>query len=264
MTNQANIQYYLHGLRVLVTRPRPTGEILCEHINAAGGESIYFPTVNIVPIADAGIANRQIAKIDRQDWLIFISASAVTISSDMIKAFWPHFPAHLKVAAVGTSTAKVLESVGLPLHVFPKEQWSSEGLLLLPEFQQIEGKKITIIRGEGGHDWLAQSLKMRGALISHIIVYRREIPELDVTGYLDLLANNQIDAMVGTSGEVIRNLKELLKSAWSKLESIPLVVISPRTQVIAKDLGFKTILLAKNASHNAIMAVLDRYANHKK
>lgn len=248
----------LDGLRVIVTRPSPAGELLCQAIKKSGGKAIHFPTIDIVPLFDSPFLAQQLAKIDRQDWLIFISPQSVYTSSAAIKSYWSAFPAHVKIAAVGAGTAHALEVAGLPVDIYPEEQWSSEGLLNLSVFQTLTGKKIMLFRGEGGREWLAESLTVRGALVSHAISYRRCLPDVDVSEYLNLMQQNEIDVITTASGEGLRNLKVLLASGWSYLQNIPIVVISQHMVELAENLGFKKILLAKNASHVAVMEILDQ------
>lgn len=246
----------LKGLRVMVTRPKPMGESLCQHIDELGGKSIYFPTTDIIPPKDANIFPKQLAKIDKQDWIIFLSPKAVYATSHLIHLDWPNFPAHVKIAAVGGGTAKALKAANLRVDVYPTENWSSEGLLHLPEFQQIQGKRIALMRGEGGREWLDQSLKHRGAIVSQIIVYRRVKPSVDVGPFVRLFEDKKVDCVVSTSGENLLNLKDLLQRAWQHLKTVKLIVISPRMQEKAVELGFEKILLAKNPSQNAIIEVL--------
>jgi uroporphyrinogen-III synthase len=246
----------LHGLRVLVTRPKPMGEILCHAIDANGGECIYFPTIDIHPPADPSVYRMQLKKLDRLDWLIFLSPQAVFSTSHLIHLDWPNFPPQIKIAAVGGGTAKALQHAELRVDVYPTENWSSEGILSLPEFSHITGKKIALMRGEGGREWLRQSLQLRGAIVSEIIVYRRVKPQTDATPYCNMLRNHLIDCIVATSGEGLRNLLEFCAPVRDLILEVPLLVISKRLQEAASEWQFKKILLAKNPSHNAIIETL--------
>jgi uroporphyrinogen-III synthase len=242
----------LQGLRVMVTRPQPEGEALCRYINAAGGEAVYFPTIQIESLV---VSAQHIAALDEQDWLIFISPQAVYASSAVILSHWPVWPASIAVAAVGAGTAHALQARGLPVTVYPDEQWSSEGLLNLPAFLTPAGKKITLIRGEGGRTQLAETLTHRGALVSHLVVYRRHLPIVTVENVSDLV---RIDVVICTSGEGLSNLKQLLLPSWEQLQTVPVVVISQRMIELSQALGFQKVYLAKNASHTAIIEMLSQ------
>src|SRR5205823_2364089 len=117
-----------------------------------------------------------------------------------------------------------------PAVLFPEEHWNSEGLLALPEFQNIQGKKIALIRGENGRELLADTLQQRGATVTHIVTYRRTLPDLDPAPYKQLLREAKIDIIVTTSKEGVQHLYELMGPLVTK---VPLLVISASMQPLA-------------------------------
>jgi uroporphyrinogen-III synthase len=245
----------LQSLTIMITRPRPQGERLAVRLQEEGACSFLFPTVEIISLASH--LTQSIRHLDTFDRLIFISPQAVQQTAAMIKAEWPFFPENIKVAAIGGSTAESLIEAGLPVHFYPRDDWTSEGLLSLPDFQEVTQQKIALIKGEGGRALLANELKHRGADVFELIAYRRCLPMIDMDSCLHLLNQNKIDIIISTSNEILQNLVYLLgEKAGPYLYSIPLVVVSDRMILLAKQLGFQTILLAKNASHDAIIAIL--------
>jgi uroporphyrinogen-III synthase len=163
---------------------------------------------------------------------------------------------------VGSGTAKALKEAGYLVAAHPELNWSSEGLLDLPEFQTIAGKKIAIVRGEGGRELLEKTLLSRGALVSHVIAYQRVLPEIETCPYVDLFKHRQIDVVVCTSYEGVRHFKILLgTNAWLDIKDIPLIVMSERIKTLAHDLGFQTIWVARHASHDAILELLAQKRN---
>jgi uroporphyrinogen-III synthase len=238
----------LTDLCILVTRPRPQGEILCQYIRKAGGEAVYFPVIEMVPEQSPR------PLFDALDWLIFISPHAVYHAIYRL----PPLTSGLKIAAVGLSTAEVLQANGREVHLYPKDEWSSEGLLNCAEFQHITGKKVLIIKGKGGRELLSDTLTKRGAMVSEWVVYHRVLPKIDTTFYFLLLRNHKIDIIVCTSTEGIRHLVQLLGDESQLLLQIPLLVVSERLKSYATTLGFRRIFLAKNAKHEFIVDTLFR------
>ena len=250
----------MKNLCVLVTRPKPAGETLCNAISKAGGRAIFFPTIEIVPERTAAL-EQAIDQLDQFDWLIFISPQAVYTNTSNIKARWKTFPAQVKVAAIGEGTAIALREAGLPVDLFPTESWNSEALLVLPDLKTVKDKKIAIFRGMGGREHLADTLIKRGAQITAVISYKRVLPDVDVTEIIKLLRKGKINIIVSSSGESIINLKKLLGAALQNIQALPLVVVSNRMADIAKANGFFRIVMAKNARLDAIMTALNEFGS---
>lgn len=247
---------------VMVTRPEPAGKELCDYIESHGIQTVYFPTIIFAPPLDECQFHQSIQNLSEQDWLIFVSPQSVYASVNAMQKTWPILPAGIKVAAIGEGTAKALKAAGLNA-LYPS-QWNSEGLLALPEFCNIKNSKIAIIKGEGGRAILETTLKHRGANVSTMIAYRRVMPNLDMDSYIQLLQSKKISIIVCTSFESIQNLKKLLCTEWSFLKEIPLIVVSERIKKLAHNLGFQTIWVASNASHEAIFARIGKaYARNQ-
>lgn len=246
----------LKQLNIMVTRPSPQGVSLCEMLRQQGANPIFFPAVEIASLTESSAFIDSIRQLHLFNWLIFISPQAVLQTAKCIHKYWPSFPKHVKIAALGEGTALTLQKAHLPVHIYPPHQWDSEGLLALQAFQHVSQQKIAFIRGEGGRTFLADELTKRGAVLSHIIAYRRCLPKIDVQPYLNLLNKKKIDIIISTSSDILQNLTLLLGNAGSELYRVRLIVISSRMMALAKKLGFHTILLAKNASHEAIMTIL--------
>lgn len=250
----------LKNLCILVTRPQPQGDILCKAIRACGGKAVYMPSIEIAPPSDILASQQQLSELNQYDWVIFISPQAVYQSAKIMAPL----RSNVKIAAIGASTAQALQEAGLQVHVYPKEEWNSEGLLALPEFQAISNKKIALIQGEGGRKVLFDALIERGAHVVPIFVYQRQLPSINTDEYLDLLYRNTVDVVICTSIEGMQNVTLLLHQGWSYLQNIPLLVISERMQRQAEVLGFVHILVAKNPSQDAILEALAKGKQYDK
>lgn len=247
----------LANLHILVTRPEPQGRALCLQIEERGGRALSFPTIAFAPPPDMHAFQEAIAKLGQQDWLIFISPQAVSASLVAMRSQWPVFPSTLRLAAVGAGTAKALQAAGYNVTVCPRDEWSSEALLDLPDFQSVVGKHIAIIRGVGGRELIDRTLAERGAHVLPVMAYQRVLPPSDTSKILPLLEQKKINIIICTSFEGVRNLTLLLgDSAWPYLKELPLIVMSERIKVLAHDLGFQTIWVTPKASSEAILDVI--------
>ena len=247
----------LSGVGVLVTRPEHQAEELCRKIEQNGGKAIRFPVLQIDDIDDTHQLNQQIDRLEHFDIAIFISPNAVKKAINIIqtKKKWPN---HVKIAAVGKTSAKALDSLGLIADIFPSARFNSEALLSLDELQNIDGKSIIIFRGEGGRELLAQTLKSRGANVEYAECYKRTKPKSDVAKLMKHWARGEINVIVTTSNEGLHNLYDMvgqLGRQW--LIKTPMIVVSERGADQALKLGFKQRPnVAVQASDDAIVESL--------
>jgi len=254
-----NISRPLDGLRVLVTRPADQAGPLCRLITEAGGEALRLPTLEIRD-PDPRDAARLIAVIEAlegYDLAVFISVNAVTRGMEFIQArrTWP---ATVKVATVGASSALALTRYGLTVDLVPAHQFNSEALLALEELQDMHGKRVVIFRGNGGRDVLRDMLIKRGAEVEYVEVYRRVCPVIAPGEIAHYWQPGAVDLITVTSNESLQNLHDMAgPQGRPLLREMQLVVISQRQVALAAELGFRhKPLLAANAGDEAILAVL--------
>ena len=84
--------------------------------------------------------------------MIFVSTNAVDYAYPLLP---DQLPADVGIAAIGQATAQALDRVGLTPTLVP-ERMDSEGLLALPGLQDIQGRRVLILRGNGGRELLAE------------------------------------------------------------------------------------------------------------
>jgi len=244
----------LSGVRVLVTRPKHQAENLSRLIEEQGGIAVRFPTLDIVPRDDNEI-KLNLTNLDRFQWVVFISVNAVNFA---LKANSGKigYTESVRFAAVGKSTAQAMKIAGLPVDLMPENGDNSEALLAMPQLQQVEGQNFLIVRGEGGREQLATTLRSRGAAVNYLEVYKRIIPRIDSSPVMELLAQHKLDVITVTSAEALQNLSLMLgeKNNNNKLLSlIPLVVVSDRIRCIAADMGFNRITVTDSPNDTAIL-----------
>jgi uroporphyrinogen-III synthase len=244
----------LKGAHVLVTRPAHQAEKLSHLIEELGGMAVRFPALAIAALDDSGEIQNTLTHLDKYQWLIFISANAVTMHSyysDDVKI--SKFKS-VRIAAIGKATAQALALGGLPVDLVAESGYNSEALLAMPEMQEINGQHYLIVRGKGGREELATTLSSRGAIVDYLDVYKRIIPDVDSSPVSLLIAQNKLDVITITSSEALQNLLVMLEEKYhQRLFQVALVVISNRIRQIAADLGFKRIAVTQSPSDIAIL-----------
>jgi uroporphyrinogen-III synthase len=251
----------LRGASVLVTRPAHQAEGLCTLIEQEGGVAVRMPLLEIAPLAAESLSTSAAEKFAAYDWIIFISANAVNFALQGNSGRISHLP-EVRFAAVGNATAQAMRGRNLPIDVVPERGFNSEALLKTEEFRQIHGQACLIVRGRGGRELLAETLRQRGARVEYWEVYQRVKPALDIDALVGWLDKHTLKVLTITSGEALQNLLDLCGTQLpEKWRSIPLVVPSARLEAMARLSGFKCIAVAEDASDMAIIKTVTALIN---
>jgi uroporphyrinogen-III synthase len=156
------------------------------------------------------------------------------------------FPAQLKVAAVGRGSADALEALGVRPVIAPEEGADSESLLRVPELEHVAEQRIVIFRGVGGRELLRDTLVARGASVEYAECYRRVRPEADRTLLMQSWSKGEIDAIVVTSSEGLRNLHDLIGADGRELLAMtPVFASHERIAATASELGLKQVFVTR-------------------
>ncbi len=245
----------LAGLSILVTRPRDQASSLVQAISQAGGVPLLFPLLDIAPVPDVAALQQQITHLSQANLAIFISPNAVQYGMAAICAVGV-LPANLKVATVGQGSAKALRELGVTDVIVPEARFDSEGLLALPELQQVDGWHVMIFRGDGGRELLGDTLKARGATVEYVTCYRRSKPQQPVSELLAALP----DVITVTSSEALAYLWQMLDEvAQSALRDTPLFAPHPRIVGLARVQGWSQVYLT-GAGDGGLLAGIQDWA----
>ncbi len=232
----------LAGRTILVTRPAGQAERLCRMIERAGGRALRFPLLEIA-VVDGTAAEAAGALLDNYgnyDAMIFISRNAVIFAEKLRPALFARetLPA---VYASGPGTRAELEARGIVAATGRNSEYGTEGLLRLQSLssRSVAGKRLLIVRGEGGREKLKAGLEERGARVDYVEVYLRRIPEMEADTMQKLWQDQRPGVIVVTSVQSLENLLALggPECRRSLLET-PLAVMSPRIARRAGELGF--------------------------
>ncbi|MGB1108858.1 MAG: uroporphyrinogen-III synthase [Gammaproteobacteria bacterium] len=246
MNDEANTR--LRGISVLVTRPQGREQGLLNLIRSSGGQAHHLPCLAIESIAPSERATTRSA----YDWLIFISVNAVKHFG--ARERWPEG----RIAAIGASTANAIAETGSGPHLLPESGYTSENMLATPDMLAVAGQNILIIRGEGGRETLADTLRSRGANIEHAEVYRRVVPDLDPTPItLDWLRAGE-PILTVSSGEALDNFMSMIdEQTRARLNDVTLIAPSERVAAQARTLAdFAAVHAASDATDKAVFETI--------
>jgi len=223
---------------IVITRPsgqaRQLIEVLTHAIEKSGvakrtfPEILSLPLLTIVPKDNLALADHIASALKDADLAIFVSPNAIESVMRLLERDWQDFSKKIiPIGVMGGSSKLALQNHGIGLEetptpiVIPKnnEHWDSEGL-----WQELQGlkwdwtnKKIVIFKGEGGRDWLADTLKKAGATIEAISTYTRipldvDNPAWQAIGEMDFSKS----LWLLTSSEAVRYLGDIAKDQFAQ------------------------------------------------
>lgn len=249
----------LQGRRILVTRPAAQADALATLITEHGGEAILFPLIEISAADDPAPLHQAIAQFDAYCLAVFISPNAALYSVPQILAT-RSWPPELQAAGVGPGTATQLAALGITPVIVPESRFDSAGLLERDVFQseRVSGQRVLILRGNGGREELADTLRQRGAQVDAITVYRRS-PPANGQALWTQRCTPAPDALTISSSEALRNLVAMLDApTLAAIRTLPVFVPHPRIAEVATELGWQQIILSR-ATDSGIVEALCAY-----
>ena len=217
-------------------------------MSAAGGRAFLFPAIEIERLPE-----RPLPRLEEFDLAVFVSPSAVECAFARIKH------AGVPVAAVGSGTRRALQALGAREVLAPETGADSEALLALPEFHEVAGKRILIVRGEGGRELLADTLAARGARTEYLECYRRMLPHADIAPLIAAWDRGEVDALTVSSTASLDNLVTLL--GVPRLAAKPLFVNHGRVAERAREVGIPELVVAGPGDEETAEALVAYFAS---
>lgn len=249
---------------VLVTRPARQASELCNQLHAAGFEPIRFPTINIVPTYTSEELAHQLNSVAGCRKAIFTSQNAVFVTAAFIRQHWNFEQTH--VYAVGSETARALQSFDIPVTKVALPHAGSESLLEISVFHDIAQKPVALITGRQGRTYLHEELLRRHAFVHRVDVYARECPVNPDPMIWQQWQAQGLNVIMAGSQETLMNLLKMIDvSGHEFLRRCILVTLSQRIATDARQLGFSgPICIAETASNMGIVQCLRNFNERMK
>ncbi|MGK5030432.1 uroporphyrinogen-III synthase [Janthinobacterium sp. MDT1-19] len=255
---------------VVITRPAAQAGPLAAKIAALGWPVTLLPLLEIHALdGEEECAQLQavLARLGEYNLVAFVSPNAI----DCVFAHLPAWPSGLPLAVVGEGSRLALGVHGVtdanatitsPLDTARSD---SEHLLLALDLPALRGKRVLIVRGDGGRDYLADGLRAAGAEVEFVTAYRRKVPTLTpaLRATLEKLLQHNNDWII-TSSEALRGLLALLeeldgkKIAVVKMQQQHLIVLHARIAQTAAALGFARVTLTGSGDAGVLAALQSR------
>jgi uroporphyrinogen-III synthase len=234
-------------MRIIVTRPLAQADALVAELRAGGADAMVLPLIDIAPATDPQPSRQAWQDLPALALVMFVSANAVQHFMHL-RPSGIEWPAQVLAGSTGPGTSAALRDAGVPpgLLIEPHgEVFDSESLWQQLRPRHWAGRRVLVVRGEGGRDWLAEQLSAAGATVDFVTAYVRRLPQLDraAQALLDAaLAQPLAHLWAFSSSEAVANLARLAPGVdWSRAAA---VAPHPRIVAALQTLGFGQVRLA--------------------
>lgn len=257
---------------IVITRPSGQARQLSEALQASllrsgftsdtSPQIIALPLLTIAPKGNDVLVEQITAALKTANLAIFVSPNAIECTMRLLARSWQEVSDRpLPIGVMGGSSLAALNNHGIGLEsnatkiILPQSnaQWDSEGLWT--ELQKLNWdwstKKVIILKGEGGRDWLAETLKQAGAEVEKFSVYARVPLDLNSPIWGDILEMDFAKSLwLLTSSEAVRYLGQ------AKLPLDMATAICPHHNIAneAKQIGFGEVLTCEPGDEALIAA----------
>lgn len=232
----------LAGRTILVTRSRHQAGALAERLRDLGADVLEIPAIEIVPPESFAPLDAALLDLPSYQWLIVTSANGARALAERMRlaGMGPAAFSHLRLAAVGSATARSLREIGLEIALTPAEYVAESLVVALGD--QVRGERVLLVRAAVARDVIPDTLRARGAMVDIIEAYRTVFPAESVARIRTIFGSDQSapDAATFTSSSTVTNFLQLLREADVRTpNAMRAISIGPITSQALREHGWE-------------------------
>ena len=233
-------------IALISTRPLKTNLQLSSDLKNSEIKLLSFPLTEIHPLNNYQIFDGVIENIKTYQHIIFISTNAVHFFLERVKKLSLQIPKNLIFSSIGPTTKLLLQKkLSVDVHS-PIKTFDSEHLLKEKIYNNVEGQKILIIRGEGGRETLKNALEEKGGIVNYGECYVRKYVDIDLIQLKKNLVNYHHQFILFSSTNSAKHFIDQLhniETDW--LQNIKIIVNHKKIEGLLSKI-FKNIFVCNN------------------
>jgi len=248
---------------VVITRPAAQAQAFAAQVAAIGREPVMLPLLCIAPLTDLVPLRAALARLTEYALVVFVSPNAI----DAVFAQLPQWPSGVAIGIVGEGSRLALQRHGVnqsnAIIAAPAagQSMDSEALFQALDMARLRGRRVLIVRGQLGRDFLTDMLRVAEVDVEHLTAYQRLAPLLDDAMASQLKTLLGVDSQwIVTSSEALRNLVQLTTEALGiagvvKIQHQQIIVSHQRIAQTARSLGFCHVTVSGSGDERLIAAL---------
>lgn len=205
----------LKGKTILVTRAGKQAQDLANLLKEHDALTIEIPMIEIGPPSSWKDIDTALGALDSFDWIVFASSNAVSALQNRLAQLGLNLPFdRVRVAAIGSSTAKTLKALGYNADFTPSSFVAEDFVTEFSDSVELKDKRILWPRTNVGRKFISEELSRLGATVVEVESYSTNLPgDADtiserVTG---LIVEKQLDVITLASSQTVKNFCHLLR-----------------------------------------------------
>ncbi len=223
---------------VVVTRSKGGEDALAERLRGLGASVRELPSLVFAAPGDPGPLDAALRAVDRFDWAVFASATAVERTVARMRALGldPSALGRLRLAAVGPATAERLAREVRRADLVPEEaRGEALAAALAPS---VRGRKVLLPRPAEGRPELLEGLLAAGAEVAAVEAYRTlPAPPGRIAPLADWIEAGEVDAVAFASPSAVKAVVAGLGERAGALRRVLLGAIGPTTAEALREEG---------------------------
>lgn len=238
---------------MLVPRGGGWGARVAESARSRGLEPVVVPLITDEPPADAGPLDAAIAQLraaaaaGTAPWLVVTSATTVRVLVGRMAGL----PSGVRVAAVGTATARAARAAGWPVDLVPDDASAAGLVAALPDTDGL----VVHPRSDLAAPTLVDVLRERDILVVDVVAYRTV-----GTGDGPITLDPAPDVVLVTSGSVAREVARRLTPLDPRTR---IACIGPGTATETREAGLPVhVVAAERSAESLLDAVVETLTPH--
>lgn len=241
---------------ILVTRHETLVGSMVDVLESKGFSVCHVPTIEVRSAGNVELLKKQFTRLKKYTDIVFVSRNAAKFGMAWARRYGG-IPKRVRVLAVGEETASNLRKYDLDV-LYPSSGTGSEALMMVEELQSLKGRKVLIVRAIEGREWLAETMRERGARVEYAECYGRFIPGNSVGMLNKVLGNNgKVHGVFFHSVGSVIHLQRIAEPRNNQLMDAAAVVGSERIAEFLQENKWRgPIGVAKTPSNEDMMICL--------
>ncbi|NLY77079.1 MAG: uroporphyrinogen-III C-methyltransferase [Tissierellia bacterium] len=247
----------LLGKNIVITRGTTQRSDTINKLRKLGANAISMPTIEIKEIKPNNELDEAIKNIDKYTYLVFTSINGVNIFFKRILELGCDLRrlANVKVAAIGSSTAKTIKEYGINVDFMPKE-YVGESLVEELKSRVSETDRILIPRAKAGRPFIVAELS-KICKVDEVKTYETITSREDNQYIIDSLKELDSYYILFSSPSTFTNFKKIAgQDAEDILKKSKIISIGPVTSKTIQEQGHPIYKQAREYNFDGIVEIL--------